>query len=278
MARINRELLQQAKYFISQNKPQSFITNISIGSAVMCTSRSPDKTTTNEDSAALIPVDKQSSVLVVADGVGGMRGGAQASALAIETLSKSINHSIKVKTDLRDAILNGIEQANAAIIALGMGAGTTISIVEQCGMSIRTYHVGDSDVIVMGQRGRLIHQTISHSPVGYAVEAGVINADEAMLHEERHLVSNVLGSSDMHIDLGPTIQLAKYDTVLIASDGLTDNVPVTTIINTVRKGRLSAAVRKLFKNTLEQMQNPTDSIASKPDDLTIIGFRPYPIK
>ena len=271
-------LLQQAKYFISQNKPQSFITNISIGSAVMCTSRSPDKTTTNEDSAALIPVDKQSSVLVVADGVGGMRGGAQASALAIETLSKSINHSIKVKTDLRDAILNGIEQANAAIIALGMGAGTTISIVEQCGMSIRTYHVGDSDVIVMGQRGRLIHQTISHSPVGYAVEAGVINADEAMLHEERHLVSNVLGSSDMHIDLGPTIQLAKYDTVLIASDGLTDNVPVTTIINTVRKGRLSAAVRKLFKNTLEQMQNPTDSIASKPDDLTIIGFRPYPIK
>ena len=277
MTRINREPLTQNKTFIGQNKPQCFVSNISIGSAVMCTAQSPDKTTGNEDSAALIPVNSESAVFVIADGAGGMRGGKQASAIAIETLIKVVSESVKSNTDIRNAILNGIEQANAAIINLGIGAGSTISVVEQNGMTIRIYHVGDSEVIVMGQRGRLIHQTIPHSPIGYAVEAGLIEPEEALHHEERHIVSNILGSNVMHIAIGPEIKLAKYDTVLLSSDGLTDNLSIDTIVNSVRKGRLSAAVRKLFKTTLKQMESPEATDACKPDDLTIIGFRQYPI-
>lgn len=244
----------------------------------MCTARSPDKKTSNEDAAVLIPVSNTSSVLVVADGAGGMRGGEQASALTVELILKSVQQAISVGSELRDAILNGIEQANSAIIALGIGAGSTVSVVEQNGSTIRTYHVGDSEIIIMGQRGRLIHQTIPHSPVGYAIEAGLIDSDEAMQHDQRHIVSNLLGNSEMHIAVGPAIELARYDTVLIASDGLTDNLPVDTIINTARKGRLSTAIRKLFKQTIEHMQAPADLYACKPDDLTIIGFRLYPLK
>ena len=278
MARINRERLNQVKSFIGQNKPQCFVSNIANGSVAMCTSRSPDKSTANEDSAAIIPVNDDSSVLVIADGAGGMRGGGQASAIAIESLINAVKQSVKDNTDLRDAILNGIEKANAKIIALGIGAATTISVVEQVGMTIRTYHVGDSEIIIMGQRGRLIHQTISHSPVGYAIESGLIDADEAMHHAERHLVSNILGSAEMHIAIGPSITLAKYDTVLLSSDGLTDNFSVSTVIDAVRKGRLSATVRKLFKQTLAYMQPSEESHEYKADDLSIIAFRPYPIK
>jgi len=278
MARINREPLKQVKYFIGQNKPQCFVSNIANGSVAMCTSRSPDKSTPNEDSTAVIPVNDDSSVLIIADGAGGMRGGGQASAIAIESLIKTVKQSSEDNTELRDAILNGIEQANAKIIALGIGAATTISVVEQVGMTIRTYHVGDSEIIIMGQRGRLIHQTISHSPVGYALEAGLIDADEALHHAERHIVSNILGSADMHIAIGPSITLAKYDTVLLASDGLTDNFPVGIVIDTIRKGRLSATVRKLFKQTLAHMQSTEESHEYKSDDLSIIAFRPYPIK
>jgi len=278
MAIINREPLQQSKIFIGQNKPKCFVTNIANGSAAICTSRSPDKSTINEDASALIPVDKQSSVLVIADGAGGMRCGEKASELAITTLIDAIERSIKDKTELRESILNGIEQANKDILALGIGAATTISVVEQVGINVRTYHVGDSEIIVMGQRGRLIHQTIPHSPIGYALEAGLIDADEALHHDERHFVSNLLGTTDMHIAIGPMIKLAKYDTVLLSSDGLTDNFSSDTIINTIRKGRLSASARKLFKQTLEHMQSSKDEVISKPDDITIISYRPYPIK
>ena len=278
MALINREPLTQVKSFIGQNKPQCFVSNIANGSVAMCTSRSPDKSTPNEDSSAVIPVTNDSSVLVIADGAGGMRGGGQASAIAIECLINAVKQSVKDNMDLRDAILNGIEQANKKIMALGIGAATTISVAEQVGMTVRTYHVGDSEIIIMGQRGRLIHQTISHSPVGYAIESGLINADDALHHAERHIVSNLLGSAEMHIAVGPSIKLAKHDTVLLSSDGLTDNFPVDIVIDAVRKGRLSAGVRKLFKQTLAHMQPTEESLEYKPDDLSIIAFRPYPIK
>jgi len=278
MARINREPLNQVKKFVGENNPQCFVSNIANGSIAMCSSRSPDKTTQNEDAIAVIPVSENSSVLVVADGAGGMRGGEQASAIAIESLVDAVKESSKNNTNLRDAILNGIERANAKIMALGIGAATTISVVEQVGMTIRTYHVGDSEIIIMGQRGRLIHQTIPHSPVGYALEAGLINADEAMHHAERHYVSNILGNAEMHIAIGPSITLAKYDTVLLSSDGLTDNFSLDTIVNIARKGRLSATIRKLFKQTLAHMQPQEELLDYKPDDLSIIAFRPYPIK
>lgn len=278
MARINREPLNQVKKFVGENKPQCFVSNIANGSITMCTSRSPDKTSQNEDALAVIPVSNDSSVLVVADGAGGMRGGEQASAIAIESLIDAVKQIGKDKSELRDAILNGIENANARIMALGIGAATTISVVEQVGMTIRTYHVGDSEIIIMGQRGRLIHQTIPHSPVGYAIEAGLINADEAMHHAERHFVSNILGNAEMHIAIGPSITLAKYDTVLLSSDGLTDNFSIEAIVNIARKGRLSATIRKLFKQTLAHMQPQEELLEYKPDDLSIIAFRPYPIK
>jgi len=275
---MNKEPLLYTKSFIGQNNPQCFVSNISNGSVVMCTACSPVNLTMNQDASALLPIGLDSSVFVLADGAGGMRGGSQASSLVIEILSDSINKAVEVQADLRDAILNGIEQANLAIMALGIGAGSTISVVEQNGMTIRSYHVGDSDVIVMGQRGRLKHHTIAHSPVGYAIEAGLLDENEALHHNERHLISNILGSNDMHIAIGPTIELAENDTVLLASDGLTDNLSIDAIIDIVRIGKLSSSVRKLFKHTLEHMKNPPDLAASKADDLTIIAFRPKPFR
>ncbi|MEN8164347.1 MAG: ATP-binding protein, partial [Acidobacteriota bacterium] len=45
------------------------------------------------------------------------------------------------------------------------------------GRSIRPYHVGDSQAVVCGQRGKLKLQTMAHAPVAYAVEAGVLDED-----------------------------------------------------------------------------------------------------
>ena len=82
-------------------------------------------------------------------------------------------------------------------------------------------------------RGRVKLQTISHSPVGYAVESGMLDDQEAMHHEERHVVSNIIGTPEMRIEIGPPIDLATYDTLLVATDGLADNLHIEEIIERI---------------------------------------------
>jgi serine/threonine protein phosphatase PrpC len=174
---------------------------------------------------------------------------------------------------LRTAVLNGLEGANHAVQALGVGAATTIAAVELQEATVRPYHVGDSMILVAGQRGKIKLQTTSHSPVGLAVEAGFLDETEAMHHEDRHVVSNVVGSSEMKIEIGPVVKLAPRDTVLLASDGLLDNLHVNEIVERVRKGRLEMAARRLIEDSKLRMSAPEEGQPSKPDDLTFILFR-----
>lgn len=244
------------------------------GVAAVFSRRSPDKETLNEDAAALIPLDAQTAVLVVADGLGGEAAGEQASQLSIRALRRSIESAAGQGMMLRSAILNGFENANLAVQKLGIGAATTMAAVELHADTVRPYHVGDSMILLVGQRGLIKMQSLSHSPVGYAVEAGVINEKEAMHHEDRHLVSNVIGSPDMRIEIGSSIKLAQHDTLLLASDGLFDNLRIDEIIQRLRKGPLHTAAQRLSEDALNRMSKPVESKPSKPDDLTLIVFRP----
>lgn len=246
------------------------------GEAVVFSRRCPGRTTPNEDAAALIPFGPDGGLLVVADGVGGQRAGAQAAGLAISQLASAVRKAHRDGTDLRDAVLDGIEAANAAVTALGVGAGTTLSVIELMDGTVRPFHVGDSMILVAGQRGRMKLQTVPHSPTGYLVEAGLLDAQEALHHEERHLVSNLLGAPDMRVEMGSGIPLAPRDTVLLASDGLSDNLTEAEIVEIIRKGPLERAARRLAALSLERMEQSGEDTPSKPDDLTFVLFRRTP--
>ncbi|MCB0339776.1 MAG: protein phosphatase 2C domain-containing protein, partial [Bdellovibrionales bacterium] len=207
-------------------------------------------------------------------GFGGCRGGGQASKIAIESLKSSLNNLEGRNGEVRERIINAFEVANKKVLALGIGAATTLAVLEVRGTKVRPYHVGDSEILVVSQRGQVKFQTVSHSPVGYAVESGVMDAAEAMHHEERHVVSNMIGSAEMHIEVGPVLELAKRDTVIIASDGLSDNLHTSEIANFARKGSLTEVVARLSETALTRMQNPLQGDPSKPDDLTFVLYRP----
>ena len=89
--------------------------------------------------------------------------------------------------------------------------GTTLSVVEVRDRVARGYQVGDSMALILGQRGAIKWKSTSHSPVGYAIESGMIDEEDAMNHDERHLVSNLVGSREMHIEVGPAIRLTPRD-------------------------------------------------------------------
>jgi PPM family protein phosphatase len=143
--------------------------------------------------------------------------------------------------------------------------------IQDC--TVRTYHVGDSAILLTGQRGKLKLQTIAHSPIGYAVESGLIDEQAAIHHEERHVISNVIGSDQMRIEIGPAIEMAARDTLVLASDGLLDNLLPDEIVQRVRSGPLDAAVESLVQLARRRMNNEANAMPSKPDDLTVIAFR-----
>jgi serine/threonine protein phosphatase PrpC len=246
------------------------------GSIVAYTSRAPDKDTENEDTVAVIPWGPQAAVLVVADGAGGLPAGKRASITAVTSLAESLAVAMAETMLLRTAILNGIEAANEAVIRLANGSATTMTVVAIEGLLARSYQIGDSEAIVVGQRGRLKLQTTAHSPTGFAVEAGFLDEREALHHEERHLVSNFLGTNEMSIDIGAPVELRPRDTVLVASDGLTDNVHLDEIVEHVRKGPLQSSAAAVVDLARQRMVSGNASDPSKPDDLSLIVYRKHP--
>jgi serine/threonine protein phosphatase PrpC len=244
------------------------------GTAAVFSTRSPQKSTPNEDVAALFPMGDSEGILAVADGLGGHAGGERAARLTIERIRETLAEAEIPGEPLRPAILDGIEAANESVQRMGTGAATTLALAEIQDRTVRTYHVGDSAVLLTGQRGKLKLQTIAHSPIGYAVEAGLMNEADAIHHEERHMISNVIGSHEMRIEIGPTVQMAVRDTLVLASDGLFDNLLPDEIVDVVRSGPLEESVGKLVATALARMNAETSGTPSKPDDLTIIAFRP----
>jgi PPM family protein phosphatase len=238
--------------------------------------------TSSEDALLVLPLGEDSAVLAIADGMGGLPGGGTAAARTIAALAAAVEEGLAAGQPLQASILDGIGKANASVLAMGTGAASTLAVAEVSGGRVRAYNIGDSEVMVFGQRGRLKLQTLSHSPVGFAVQAGLVDHEEALHHQDRHLVSNFVGSRDMRIEVGSALRLAAMDTVLVCSDGLVDNLRLEEISRIMRCGPLDRQLDVLASSVLARMTSSQDpgpspeGQPSKPDDLSLIAFRMQP--
>jgi serine/threonine protein phosphatase PrpC len=268
---------EHVSLFLGENERATADHSLPHGDVCVRSVRSPDKETPNEDAAAVIQVGQDSLVLAVADGVGGTPAGREASNAAVQTLSRVLESVPRDEPQLRPAILDAVEEANKAVLGLARGAATTLVVAQLTASRLRSYHVGDSELLAVGQRGRIKQRVVPHSPTGFAVEAGLLDEDEAVQHDQRHVLFNVIGSPDMRVEIGPSLQLAKHDTVLLASDGLFDNLFIDEIVDSIRIGPLSEAADRLVERVRSRMQGEgAADQPCKPDDLTVVLFRPRP--
>jgi PPM family protein phosphatase len=244
--------------------------SINHGEAIYFSDRSPTKDTPNEDALAIIPVDDETTVLVIADGLGGMTAGEQASKLVIESLINSLSD---ISICVREAILSGIDEANKQLLDLKIDSGTTVSIAEINGNKLRTYHAGDSLILLATGHGKAKYLALSHSPISYAVICGAIDAEKAMRHPERNLISNFVGSNDMHINIGPLIEISTFDTLILSSDAVSDNLYEDEICELIREDSLLEGINRLINNCKHNMHEPLPDRRCHPDDLTLISFR-----
>ena len=270
---VTKRPVDEHSLFCRTNESASRTVRIASGMAGLFSVRNPHKLSDNEDAAALIPIDRTRAVLAVADGVGGRPAGAVAAEMVLQSL---IDEAAKIRNDgitLQAGIMEAIDLANGSIQRMGIGAATTLAVIEIDGTRVRPYHVGDSMILIAGRLGKLRHQTVPHSPVGYAVEAGLLDQREAIHHEDRHVVSNVVGSPNMRVEVGSVLTLKAWDTVLLASDGVFDNLHVEEVVALIRTGPIPEVVEHLAAAARQRMETPEPGHPSKPDDTTFIVYR-----
>lgn len=259
--------------FVDCNLDRATKTRVASGTAGVVAQRCPEKTTANEDSIAVLSMSSTCGLIAIADGVGGHEGGDRASSILVEELLSIRNIAQVRNDDLRIEIVDAIERGDRRIQQLQIGAATTVAVVEIKGNCIRPYHVGDSTVLVVSENRHVKYRTPAHSPVGYAFESGMISEQEALDHDELHIVDNLVGCERMRIEIGPTIELAQRDTVVIGSDGLFDNLREDEIIAHLKNRSLTQRVEGIATHAMGRMQVHEDGEPCKPDDLSIVLFK-----
>lgn len=232
-----------------------------------------DASLPNDDSAAIFFRD-QSSIIAIADGVGGQPLGNDASATTVGCLMEAVAANLDV-VDFRPVILDAIEKANRIVLAEHPGAATTLTVLETGSDFARVYQVGDSMAIVFSGQGKIKYRSTCHSPVGYLIESGAIDDASAMHHAERHYISNMVGCVQMSIEVGPILSLSPRDWIVVGSDGLFDNVSPQEIVRFAGSGTPCQRVGRLMKAAAARMRDEMGTMPSKPDDVTVAVWSRY---
>lgn len=168
--------------------------------------------------------DSKGSLLIVADGMGGHRGGATASRVASTTLRDE--YLASAESDPAAALRAAVEEANRKIFAESQsnaslrGMGTTCSAVLIHKDQAWFAHVGDSRIYLV-RNGDIQQLTDDHSLVASMVREGLLTRAEAEVHPRRNVLQRSLGVSDsVEVDVSPPLGLQPGDTFIICSDGL----------------------------------------------------------
>jgi protein phosphatase len=172
----------------------------------------------NEDSFLVL-----APLYVVADGMGGHRGGEVASSLALQTLQRL--------SEAREGTLaEQVIEANRAVFERSQedrsvaGMGTTLTAALVDGDRVHLAHVGDSRAYLF-RGGELSMLTEDHTLVHRMVVDGEITEAEAETHPHRSILTRALGvDASVQVDEGDVRSIAG-DRILLCSDGLTAMVP-----------------------------------------------------
>jgi protein phosphatase len=166
---------------------------------------------------------------VVADGMGGYEGGQEASRIAVEAITAV--YADASNGEPRSWLLQAFEAAHLRIQQEAdknpvlHGMGTTCSAVVVLGDSLYYAHVGDSRLYLV--RNSLIQRlTHDHSYVSRLVENGVIRAEEAEAHPQRHILTAALGAGHSITPECPEtpFTLETADVLVLCTDGLWSQV------------------------------------------------------
>jgi protein phosphatase len=171
-------------------------------------------------------------LFVIADGMGGHRGGEVASTLAVETMEHLFSLGEGTLAELvREANRAVFERSTLERAVAGMGTTLTAAVIE--GDRVHLAHVGDSRAYLL-RDGELRQLTEDHTLVHRMVLEGELTEAEAEVHPHRSILTRSIGV-DGNVDVDEIDLDAKPgDRLLLCSDGLTGMLPDPRIAEILR--------------------------------------------
>ena len=208
------------------------------------------------------------TVLVLADGMGGHKGGEVASLKAIETIVNCLDETFLkhiIPGQIPSLISDIVNKANSTVYNLSLkdpslkGMGTTLELCVIAENTSYIAHIGDSRIYHITKEN-ITKKTKDHSLVEYMIDTGDITREEAANHPQKNVITRALGiDADTKADIS-YFRVFKGDTILLCSDGLTNMLTEEQIFCVIS----SAQSPKDCAHTLVRLANDaggTDNIS-----------------
>ena len=210
---------------------------------------------------------------VVCDGMGGHKGGREASTTAVAAIFEAFE-SAAPGTPPRDVLRDAVRAANQRVRgitvsdeAAGGRPGSTVVAVLVGSAGTEVAHVGDSRVLLV-QQGQVAQLTRDHSMVQEMVAAKLLTPEQALVHPDANRITRALGiDDDVQVEMrAQPIAHVAGDSFVLCSDGLTDLVEVAEILQIVSSDPPAQAVGKLV-----DLANARGGH----DNITVVIVRPH---
>jgi len=224
----------------------------------------------NQDSFMLAP---ELGLFIVADGMGGHKGGQIASLMAVTTIIDFLRDHVSKNGGIADAratLTQALEHANQAIQKKGQtevdlaGMGTTATALLFHGGKLFIAHVGDSRSYLV-HPNRIWQITRDHSLVQEKLRAGLITREQMKSDQNKNVITRSVGfEPEVDVDLYE-IDPHPGDVFVVCSDGLSGMISDSIIREVVEKRVFSQnSVEKAAKELIEKanLQGGDDNVTA----------------
>ncbi|MGZ0654347.1 PP2C family protein-serine/threonine phosphatase [Coraliomargarita sp. W4R53] len=216
----------------------------------------------NEDS---LLIDDAHQLYAVADGLGGLPGGAEASQRIVQLLKQTMNRvdSSEERVDLTELMvgIHEIVAREGSDAHPFTGTGSTLTIGQIVGDQLLIGHVGDSAAYLL--RGEILEKlTIDHTMEQELIQRQGESARAVMPPEYPHTLTRCIGQGEtLRVD-NKRITVEAGDKLLLCTDGLNKVISSEAI-----KEEL-ARVQKPQETCRQLIQMANDN--EGPDNITLI--------
>ncbi len=208
----------------------------------------------NQDAYYISDSSSEVKLYILADGMGGYKGGEIASNLAIKCTRNYIENNFKDTPKDRESLIqlvaSSMEYANMIVYEKSKedkefeGMGTTLEVCLIYNNKIYIGHIGDSRIYRI-RKDFMRKLTTDHSYVQKLVKDGTITKEEAEVHPKKNMLLKALGCNAF---VEPDVSVKgflKDDILLISSDGLTNMVKQEDIFQ-IATGNIEKAPQRLI--------------------------------
>ncbi len=200
------------------------------------------------------------SLIVVADGLGGHRGGGEAATAAVDAITECWDRQPGAdEKTLRRCMEAAKSRVSAVADRFSQEARTTCVVALLGAEQLCWTHIGDSRLYVF-RRGDTIYRTKDHSVARLMVEMGELSEEEARKGPEQGRLYKSLGAETDHDSRVVEAALTLDDGVLLCSDGFWVNVSEAEMIEAMQASDFTRAFESLAGLAVARANGESDNV------------------